>query len=109
MKVKLTNEQVLQLMANAINASEPMGLGFLHAKPVNYTAEDISEHYTDDPFSEYRDINIDYYEGRMVKLAIRKGDDGFVDVIPDEPRVDYQSWARKYPTAEHLVNSVQEA
>lgn len=107
MKAKLTEQQVFQLAANAINASVPMGLGFLHAKPEDYTASMIEESTNLERFVDYG-VNFDYYDGRMVKLQIRRVAEGEYDIQPDEPRSDYQSWATKYPTSQDLINSVIE-
>lgn len=45
----------------------------------------------------------DYVFGRMMKLSVSY--DADTVTTPDgEPRADYQSWCRKYPTYESLVN-----
>jgi hypothetical protein len=75
-----------------------MGMGFLHYNPeLKLTEKDI----------EIRNncINLDYVEGRMVKLRIRKIDGEKWEII-GKPSNDYQSWIAKYPTNEALVNSV---
>jgi hypothetical protein len=96
MKFKATNQQVKQIAANAINASKPMGMGFLHFQADNnFTADDIED----------GELYFDYVQGRMVKLRIRDLGNGEYE-IADNPTSDYQSWCSTYPTTEALVNSV---
>jgi len=94
MKVKLTKEQAVQIATNAVNASSPMGLGFLHAKSKDYTPEEVATGF---PY-------FDYFHGRMVKLSFHEEDGDYT--FSGEPRSDYQSWATTYPTYEDLVKSV---
>jgi hypothetical protein len=95
-KFKATKEQVKQIAANAINASLPMGMGFLHYQSGNnFTVDDIED----------GELYFDYVQGRMVKLSIHDlGEDEYE--IADNPTSDYQSWCRTYPTTEALVKSV---
>ena len=105
MKFKATDEQVKQIFCNAINASIPVGMGFLHFKPEDVKPEEI-EMYT---IGEDLRFDADYFQGRMVKLSISQTDnEGEWKITKpiDEPTQDYQSWATKYPTKEALVNSV---
>ena len=95
---KATEEQILKLGANAVNAASPMGMGFLHFQEKEYTAEDIG------PCLSEWGLDIDYFEGRMTKLHIRREKDGWDE--PGEPRSDYQSWCSKYPTFKDLAQSV---
>jgi len=101
MEVQLTEEQAKQLAANAINASKPMGMGWLHYTPTSYTLEDAARCISD------RGINIDYFEGRMVKLYVRRNGDMY-SFNDGEPRGDYQSWCVEYPTYQALIDSVLE-
>ncbi len=96
MKFKATKQQVKEIAANAINASTPMGMGFLHYQAdTKFGPEDISD----------EQLYFDYVQGRMVKLSIRDlGNDEYE--IADNPTSDYQSWCGIYPTTEDLVNSV---
>ena len=100
MRFEATEGQIKQIAANAVNASFPMGLGFLHFRPKRvFQASDFDA-------QPNGCFYLDYVQGRMVKLSIFKREDGWE--IDDNPRADYQSWVRKYPTTEALVNSVLE-
>ena len=96
-----TEEQVKQMAAAAINESHAVGLGALHFRVKVYTTADIV--MTD------WGVSLDYVDGRMVKLYIRRND---ADPTRWEcgrmpkPRLDYQSWAATYPTYEALAKSV---
>ncbi len=93
-----TPEQVKQIAANAVNASVPTGLGFLHYNPSQlFTTSDFA-------FDDSGCICLDYVQGRMVKLSILPEGESWY--IPDNPTIDYQSWASTYPTTKALVNSV---
>ena len=99
MKFQATDEQAKQIAVNAVNASVPIGLGFLRAEDKDYTVEDIE--------IVRNAIDLDYFHGRMVKLGLRRSDEGEWEIIYGaEPRGDYQSWAYTYPTVEALVASV---
>jgi len=95
---KATEEQVKQIAANAVNASKPMGMGFLHYTNRVFTNKDFNI----DKFG----LNLDYVQGRMVKLNIKHKGDNQWQIIHGEPTYDYQSWINKYPTNQDLVNSV---
>ena len=100
MRFTATDEQVKQMAANAVNASLPMGMGHLHYE--------ISRHFkaTEFSLSETDDMHLDYVGGRMVKLNIwRKGIEEW-EVRDTKPTPDYQSWCRKYPTYDALLESV---
>ena len=99
MIVDITQDQVLQIAANAVNTSSPMGMGFLHAKEKEYTSSDVESAVGE------RGIDLDCFDGRMVKLYIPVVEGGYC--FPDhEPRHDYQSWAGKYPSYQKLIESV---
>lgn len=99
MKFKATDDQVRQIMANAVNAASPMGLGFLQATNKQFTAEDFKDANIE------RIASLDYVQGRMVKLTLwHRGD--FWEAPENNPRGDYQSWVRQYPTYEDLLLSV---
>ena len=103
MNVKLTDAQVRTMMALAVNASNPGGpqsLGwFQYAPEKTYTAEDFKDN------DITRDAYLDYVDGRMVKLSMRHMADGTWDCPDHEPRSDYQSWVRVYPTYQALVDA----
>src|SRR6266446_1478173 len=50
----------------------------------------------------------DYVFGRMMKLGLQWGKD-FVEFRDSVPRPDYQSWCRKYPTYEALIQAAIES
>jgi hypothetical protein len=93
-----TEEEALKIAACAVNASIPMGLGLLHFKPKSYTPEDMKG-----CMNSRGGLYIDYFEGRMVKLEIRREPDGSYSLLESVPAVDYQSWASKYPTYSALA------
>jgi|CXWL01.1.fsa_nt_gi hypothetical protein len=100
MKFTATDDQIAQLMANAVNAARPMGLGYLHFKPEDKPASEFGKAVT------ARQCCIDYYQGRMTKLYLDHVE-GNTWKLPDgNPRSDYQSWNWKYPTYQALVESV---
>jgi hypothetical protein len=94
-----TAEQVAQMVANAVNAAKPMGMGLLRHNPDSqFTAADFLEE------AKSGRISIDYLQGRMIKLHIfrKKSGPWFIN---DKFRSDYQSWCVKFPTPEALINS----
>lgn len=92
-----TEQQILQIAANATNASFPMGMGLMHFRNTTFKPEDFQ--ILDGK------VRLDYVQGRMVKLSIWKNTDGTWE-IPEGVRIDYQSWLAEYPTIEALVRSV---
>lgn len=94
--MKLTDKQVIKMAKLAILASVPMGMGFLHHKP-NMTKNDINIEIKDNG------LNIDYYQGRMVKFYANKNEDdwSFGKVHPE-----YQSWCNKYNSYKTLAKKV---
>jgi len=103
MKFKATEEQVAQMAANAINASKPMGLGFLSA--------DMGKTYTPQDALKAIDIHagrgglyLDYVDGRMVKLNIHHKNG--IWEMDDRLFEDYQSWSKTYSSAKALAESV---
>lgn len=99
-KFNATNEQLVKVFENAINASTPRGLGNLHYQPKDYelSIDDIRK--TEDDFGY---VSFDYFEGRMVKLSIKCNEVESEDEVRSyciygEPTEDYQSFLTKYPT-----------
>lgn len=97
---RATEEQVLRVMVNAINASAPVGMGRIQYQQKDYTVSDLEKTLT----RRIGGISVDYYEGRMVKLRITKDKD--VWSVNDSVRSDYQSWQWRYPTMRDLLSSV---
>lgn len=95
-KFKASPDQIAQIALLAINASEPVGLGFFHYNPRDFTLRDMAK--VKNPGS------IDYVEGRMVKLNIRPLGDGYYS-MRNEISLDYQSWGKRYPVAYALLES----
>lgn len=111
MKFKATTEQIKKVAALAVNASRGAGMGMLHFRPKTYTPEEIDLQFTQFDFEKRvkgnrgQDVDLDYYEGRMVKLHIRAlGEDAW-EVTDSPPRPDYQSWADTYPTYPALLRA----
>lgn len=100
MKFNATRNQLLCIMANAVNASTPMGLGFLQYQNKAYNVQDMEPYVID---SERIFADLDYVDGRMVKLTIFKEEGQYV--IRDDFRADYQSFVNLYPTVEALIKS----
>jgi hypothetical protein len=97
-KFRASKEQLCQIMANAVNASAPMGMGFLrYDKTKQYKPEDFEDNVASG------NLELDYVDGRMVKLSIRSAEEDTYTLR--EPRPDYQSWCRKYHTVADLVTS----
>jgi hypothetical protein len=102
MELNITERQALQLMANAVNASIPMGMGYLQHEEKEYTADDMRAE-----MDAKGGIDFDYFRGRMVKTGIEKTATGY-RLSDGKPHSSYQSWARKYPTYQALADSVLE-
>jgi hypothetical protein len=94
-RFRATEDQLGQILANAVNNSKAVGLGLLHETGKVFTKDDFDLH----------SMELDYVQGRMVKLGLREKN-GFYFIYDDIPRIDWQSWASKYPTYESLLNSV---
>jgi len=118
MKILMNREQMNKVATNAINASVPVGYGLSKYIDKIYTVEEVSEAlnqraglHEDVQISHKGHINIDYYEGRMVKLFIQRfrgetKDEDVYTVYEHRAEPEYQSWGTKYPTYLDLVKSV---
>lgn len=91
---------------------KPMGMGVLQDHP-GATKEQVSanvESRGDYPGGTAMlprkpgELYGDYVFGRMMKLMIGFDDHG-VTVRSDAPKPDYQSWCRKYPTYQALIEA----
>ena len=98
-RFRATIGELTQMMANAVNRSKPVGLGIFHFQDKWYTAKEMESSLF------MSDVNLDYYDGRMVKLYIRHNPDGTYE-MRDEFRPDYQSFCGEYPTGRALLHSV---
>lgn len=92
-----TDAQVKKMAVLAINASKPMGLGYLHYKPGDISPDVIE--------MGGEELYIDYYEGRMVKFFGRKKEEGKWE-FRDDVNPDYQSWCMKYNGYDALFKEV---
>ena len=102
MRFKATEAQLKTIMANAFNASAPVGLGMMQYQPAAKSPDDFRVEAR--PMGSMS-VAMDYVEGRMVKLCLRDVGEGVFDTGPGEPRGDYQSWASTYPTNKALIES----
>lgn len=95
----------------AFQASTPMGMGVLHAGAAAKQTEDslfatvIGEKAGSDS-TNARDFSwyTDYVFGRMMKTGFAVKDD-VVEVTPEAPRLDYQSWGATYDSASALIDA----
>jgi hypothetical protein len=101
MKFHATNEQMKAVMAAAVNASIPIGLGTLHYKNRKYSPSDFS---VDEGVKK---VCLDYVDGRMVKFLAYRVDWGS-DQWESERKAhrEYQSWVDTYASYADLVESV---
>jgi hypothetical protein len=89
-------------MALAFEASQAVGMGWLHYDLDHDITEHIGKLWHGDALSA------DYVGGRMVKLQIKCDDETGVLAVTrphGEPDTEYQSWARKYPTVRDLIDA----
>ena len=106
-KTKMTELEVKQMAANAVNASSPVGLGVFRFTDKIFKATDFQ---IKENGYRGRGLWLDYVEGRMVKLRIYQDEtcaEGEWIVSPSDPRPDYQSWCERYSTTQSLINSVK--
>ncbi|MEG3955253.1 hypothetical protein [Microcoleus sp. herbarium2] len=93
-----TEQQLKQIIFNAIDASNPFGNGHYEYCPeLGVKPEDLKLN------EEY--LIFDYVRGRCVKLFIYKVGENCYE-IEDEPIVDRQTWMGRYSTNEALIKSV---
>jgi len=98
MEFKATEAQIKKVAALAVNASSPIGMGVLHYKAdFEFSPSDFEVDETG--------LHLDYVQGRMVKLNIRRIDGNTYKARDDAPTADYQSWVHKYPTYEALFSA----
>lgn len=108
LRFRATEDQVMEMAANAVNASQPMGMGHMVANPrQKFEARDMGHFLNLN--AGVAGLFIDYAQGRMVKLSIWKKEEDIWETDGHGRGVDleYQSWGRKYKTYEELVKSVE--
>ena len=96
-KFSATEDQVRLMAARAVNASRPMGMGFLHYDPEKkYLAIEFQ-------LDSRGEMHLDYVGGRMVKLDIwPSGDDMWRTRETDS---EYQSWSAKMSMEELIASA----
>ncbi len=82
-----------------------MGLGALHIGTANAQTEDSLF----ESAARNGTIDTDYVCGRMMKTEFKINEAGELQIWPETPRADYQSWATKYPTAADLIAATEES
>jgi len=110
-ELEVTQEEFEQLILNVLNASVPVGMGFLSYQAREYDMAYLKKNF-EDAFEEIVkidwQISFDYFEGRMVKTGFVKEWPGKYYITRSDPLdVEYQSWALKYPTIQDLLNSLE--
>lgn len=87
------------------HASSAVGMGFLHANQANTQTEDTLFQLAN-PDGGNR-IDTDYLCGRMMKTEFSITDEGELQIWPETPRTDYQSWGIFYTSAEDIKKAVE--
>lgn len=98
---KVSDKVAMHMAALAVNASNPMGTGFMHYTPKRFQPDQFADSV------KGTELHLDYVEGRMVKLRLSRDTDGQWKVPEWEPRADYQSWCREYPTYAALADAAE--
>lgn len=119
MRVECKNPQavVMEAMFLAYQAcGGPVGMGILQARG-NVTKEQVWDNCRragDYPGGELMrrskpgEVYGDYVFGRMMKCGFRWNETG-IEVPEDTPRLDYQSWCRRYPTYAALIEAAMKS
>ena len=113
--IKATDDQIKEMARLACLASCPIGMGFVHYKKDETFPKEVFK-LENEGNQEYdmnakwrgnrKELNLDYVQGRMVKLYMREVEPGLWS-SPQLNHVssEYQSWVEKYPTLEDLVKA----
>jgi hypothetical protein len=105
MRFWATEEQVRKMCALAVNASAHWLECARPDGPREYTEADFRGE-VDGRFN----VSLDYFDGRMVKLHMRRtgarGDAVQWEVPDRDPRPDYQAWCGAFPTYRALAEKV---
>lgn len=98
---KATPRQVLQIIANAVNASDSCSIFDL-----DHPIED--KVYTHEDFKmERHGINVTTFGNRGVELQLLKWQDNWKVAAGGEPDPEHQTWADEYATYRKLLESVE--
>ena len=100
---KATNDQLMQMGANATNASAIVGMGAFQAMS---HPDKISPEFFREWVEVHMRMDLDYVAGRMVKLYIEFLGDQVWKINNTNINIEYQSWGGKYSTYPDLLNSV---
>ena len=97
LKFHATDDQIKDLVCNLYNASSAVGIGLLHYDPEPLTPDKVQ--VTDR-------MNLDYVQGRQVKVYFQRIK-GCEWVTRDrKPHPDYNTWISKYSSIkEALIDS----
>jgi hypothetical protein len=96
-----TEQQIKQIAIKDIEASKPLGNGFLdYSKELTLDDGDI--------LLDENGLDLDYVAGPCVKLFIRRGLAENHWQIKEAADPEYQTWVRRYSSNETLVGSVLE-
>lgn len=85
-------------------------MGFLQDRGPEQTEEQVWDHaYKNRDYAGGHDgpanqCRCDYVMGRMMKMNVIFGSN-FIEMSDAPPRSDYQSWCRKYKTAQALIDA----
>jgi len=99
MKIRATDEQVQKMCALAAQASRPVGMGFLH-----FDSDTVFKPEDFRVLPEDRGVYLDYVQGRMVKLSLRRVAAGVWEAAA-QISPDYESWIRTYPSYADLARA----
>lgn len=103
MEITATEEQIKKIAAAAAQASSPVGMGLLHFNPdFKFQPEQFNFVHLDGK----KFLDLDYVQGRCVKITIKQVDGDRWNISGDQPRADYQTWCTTYKTNADLVASV---
>ena len=105
-KFTATADQLLKIAANAVIASRPGGMGFLHFQDKFYVWQEMEQYMRGDGTPDTPVVSLDYVDGRMVKLTIFNAERPGEYYIRDNFRPDYQSFCGTYPRVRDLIGSV---
>jgi hypothetical protein len=98
---KATEEHLLEIGALAVNAAEPVGMGYLHYVEGDYKPEDLRENLEKDG-----SLYIDYFRGRITKLYIQKIQNETYRTRNDL-NTEYQSFGKLYKDFKALIDTVE--
>ncbi|MBU7046027.1 MAG: hypothetical protein HXS54_06275 [Theionarchaea archaeon] len=81
-KIYVPKEKIELLVKEAINLSSPQGLGFLHFLPGEPSQELVDEVLSWFRENDYVALDMDYVQGRAVKLTVFRDEKGLYITAP---------------------------